>query len=191
MKPTILSIFLLAIFTLFTESSCHKSKPVSPLDQLPPATQTGANTFGCLINGQVFKPKGSSLSGPNLWCAYQYLQDNYDTGYFFQLNAGDLSSATNITGIGIFTNSLAINSGETYKLVSNHIPGQAYGLYDKYNLQGSEIYYTSLELPGELNITKFDSLKQIVSGTFWFNVINNLGDTVKLTNGRFDMHFTR
>ena len=30
---------------------CKKNKP-APADQLPPATQTGANTFGCLLNGQ-------------------------------------------------------------------------------------------------------------------------------------------
>jgi hypothetical protein len=29
-----------------------------PEPTLPPATQTGANTFGCLINGKVFQARG-------------------------------------------------------------------------------------------------------------------------------------
>lgn len=191
MKAKILIIFLLAVFTSFSESSCHKSKPSNPLDQLPPATQTGANTFGCLINGQVFIPKGSVFSGPNLWCAYQYLQDNYDTGYFFQLSAGDKSNSSNITGVGIYTDSLQIAENRMYSLVANRVRGRAYGLHDIYTFQGSQILYTSFELPGELRITKFDSANQVVCGTFWFNVVNTVGDTIKITDGRFDMHFTR
>jgi hypothetical protein len=44
-------IFLLLI-TSFALWSCDKDdKPSNPIDQLPPATQTGAGTFGCLVNG--------------------------------------------------------------------------------------------------------------------------------------------
>lgn len=32
-----------------------------PIDQLPPATQTGANTFGCLVNGEPFVVINTSL----------------------------------------------------------------------------------------------------------------------------------
>ncbi len=70
-----------------TASECKKRKmPINPIDQLPSETQTSANTFGCLVNGKVFLPKGPSLS-PILQCAYQYLNTNYSKGYFFQLSA--------------------------------------------------------------------------------------------------------
>jgi len=36
--------------------SCKKNDPVSAL---PPETQTGANTFGCLVNGQPWTPQGN------------------------------------------------------------------------------------------------------------------------------------
>lgn len=191
MKPTIPSIFLLAAFTLFTESSCHKTKPSNPLDQLPPATQTGANTFGCLIHGEVFIPKGFGLSAPHRQCTYIYLQDNYDTGYFFSVSAADKSSPPNLTSVGIFTDSLELQENKTYPLVSNGIRGEAYGTYNFYTAEALDSYYTSSQLPGELRITKYDSANQIVSGTFWFNILDKLGDTVKITDGRFDMHFTR
>lgn len=42
---------LLAAVILFTACGCSKD---NLQEQLPPATQTGANTFGCLFNGKVF-----------------------------------------------------------------------------------------------------------------------------------------
>jgi len=51
------TVFLFLAFTLI---NCTKSDDLITLveeDQLPHITQTGANTFGCLINGKVFLPK--------------------------------------------------------------------------------------------------------------------------------------
>jgi hypothetical protein len=56
MKPFLLSFLV----SLLIVSGCRKHKTGNPIDQLPPETQTGANTFGCLVNGQVFKPGGHS-----------------------------------------------------------------------------------------------------------------------------------
>ena len=46
---------LLLYLCLATPTQCSKCKKDDPalLDQFPPATQTGANTFGCLVNGQA------------------------------------------------------------------------------------------------------------------------------------------
>jgi uncharacterized protein DUF6252 len=179
-------------FILFSFASCRKHKPINPVDQLPAATQTGANTFGCLINGQVFLPKGPSLS-PILQCAYQYLNTDYSKGYFFQLSAGNKNNSSDVFGIGIFTDSLAIKEG-VYTLAENQ-KGNAYGLYSRFQEQGnvvkSTILYTKSNLPGQVIITKLDEINQIVSGSFWFSVINDSGDTLKITDGRFDMQFTK
>ena len=52
-------------------ASCKKDKQNQ--DQLPPATQTGANTFACLINGKVFIPKGYDGTGkPNPHILYDF-----------------------------------------------------------------------------------------------------------------------
>ena len=37
-------------------TACGCTKDNLPIDKLPPITQTGANTFGCLYNGKVFTP---------------------------------------------------------------------------------------------------------------------------------------
>ena len=185
----ILSFFTL-ISHLFCFAQCKKHKsPGNPVDQLPPETQTGANTFGCLINGQAFLPKGPSLS-PILQCAYQYLNTNYSQGYFFQLSGSDRSKSTDITSVGIYTDSLNINEN-VFQLGDNK-PGNAYGFYSRKNLQGVNMaLYTTSNLAGQLTVTRFDEINQIVSGTFWFNAVNTNGDTVHVTDGRFDMQFTK
>jgi hypothetical protein len=54
----------------------------------------------------------------------------------------------------------------------------------------SSLSYTNSNFNGEINITKFDTQNQIVSGTFWMNLQHPItGDTVKITEGRFDTRF--
>ena len=54
-------IFLLLI-TSFALWSCDNKddNPSNPIDQLPPETQTGANTFGFLVNGKPVNIKNTS-----------------------------------------------------------------------------------------------------------------------------------
>ena len=43
-------------------SACKKEEdtiPLSPMEQLPPITEIGANTGGCLVNGEAFLPDNS------------------------------------------------------------------------------------------------------------------------------------
>ncbi|MFD2786908.1 hypothetical protein [Hymenobacter rubripertinctus] len=59
----------LLLAALLGLSQCKKKDP-DPLSQLPPATQTGANTFGCLIDGKAWTPKGRVGLGDNLYFEY-------------------------------------------------------------------------------------------------------------------------
>jgi hypothetical protein len=72
---------ILILITAFTLSCCDKDDDKTAIEQLPPATTIGANKAGCLVNGQVFLPKGSSQFGPILSCFYQQDQG----GYYFCL----------------------------------------------------------------------------------------------------------
>ena len=58
MKKQTIKLCLLFITTLIL--SCSDDDNLEPTvieTELPPITQTGENTFGCLINGNVFVPK--------------------------------------------------------------------------------------------------------------------------------------
>jgi uncharacterized protein DUF6252 len=174
--------FLLFIVVVLISFRCKKEK--TPEEQLPPETQTGAGTFGCLIDGKIFKPKGDPLTGPVLRCAYQ----NIDGGFYFQLkasNKGDINY-----NIGIFTDSLKIQQGITLVLKNQNVPGEAYGLYTVSKIQGSTEYQTNATDTGEIAIKKLDEINRIVSGTFWFDAINSLGQKVKVREGRFDLKYS-
>ena len=49
---------------------------------LPPETQTGANTVGCLVNGKVFLPHAEGLN-PSVNCFYQFV----DGEFFLRLDS--------------------------------------------------------------------------------------------------------
>lgn len=182
-KQSALLLLLLAILLSF---QCRKNKNGDPADQLPPETQTGAGTFGCMVNGKLFQPKGSPFGGPVLSCAYQYI----DGGYYFQLKARQ-DVENGLLSIGIFTDSLAISQGKTIRLFEQFNSGKAYALHGRY-ISGTpgNLYSTGSSGTGELHITKFDETARIVSGTFWFDAVNENGEKVEVRQGRFDVQYT-
>ena len=164
-----------ALILLLITISCRKHK--SDLEKLPAATQSGAGTFGCLVNGTFFKPKGSPFAGPILSCAYQ-LKARQDAG-------------EQTFSVGVFTVSVAISQGATIKLAAYGKRGTSYGSHGRYHVGSSgHLYYTDPNGSGELHITRFDEATRIVSGTFWFDGVNELGEKVQVRQGRFGLHYT-
>ena len=104
--------FLLLLPLLIILFSCNKDddKPADPVDQLPPATQTGANTVGCLVNGKTFLPKGGGMSG-NKNCFYQFV----DGGYHFRMGFSDFSGENAHSAV-VGTKNGTIEEGKTYIL---------------------------------------------------------------------------
>jgi len=57
-----LTTFIISFCILALFATCKKKDPPignNATAQLPSITTTGANTFGCLVNGEVWLPKGS------------------------------------------------------------------------------------------------------------------------------------
>ena len=174
-KKTILLILLAFTFAC-SNNDDEKTPNTNPIDQLPPATQVGANTFGCLLDGEVFKPG----TGPNpLDCVYQFV----DGGYYFSLQANRRDADNNLIGLGCSTQNLQIFEGQTYHL-KERIDNNAYGKFF-FNI---DFTYTDAIQTGELTITKLTN--QIVSGTFWFDVEDQNGVVHQIREGRFDMKYT-
>ena len=159
---------ILCYLLFFAGCDCNKSGS-NPVDVLPPITQTGANTFGCKINGHVWVPhfRCASFANPCGELRYTITPVNSinDLPIFFALIAGNdkqtQSSITItprwiysfITGIGNFADSLEINySGSNY----SQYPSD--GIYSKYNFLGSRV------LNNDFTIAKLDTINKIVSG---------------------------
>jgi hypothetical protein len=172
--------FSLIFFLCFV--ACKKHKHETPVDQLPPATETGANTFGFLLNGQPWTPKGWNGSTNNLSL---YYDDSYHGG------------TLNITTYRL----LSQNDKQTFSIAMNSFqnPGSFYLSkssilkvgYDN-RIQNCTItpFDTSVYRNGKLVITKFDKVNQTISGTFDFVVYDSsCGDTLKITSGRFDLKY--
>src|SRR5690606_37989181 len=166
--------YILLIFLTTTISCCNKdddNPPAEPVDQLPPATQTGAGTFGCLLDGEVFLPGNSSN---NLDCVYQYVNG----GYYFALQSNKRDSNKNIRTLSISTNKLEINEDRTYSLIEFK-ERNASGIYS----YATNTSYTSETHTGEIKITKLDYDNHIVSGTFWFDVKDSNGVVHEIRDG--------
>jgi hypothetical protein len=182
-------LFLSSVICL--SPSCKKhDDTVDPLSQLPPATTTGANTFGCLVNGQVFIPHAVANPGNNsTQCNYIYTNG----GYYLTVAASNDNNSSYIVNVALNTNLLAISEGQTLKLENRNVAGKACGLYGFVNAS-IITYQTTTIVSGQLHITKFDQTNQIISGTFNFNAIRTdilNSDTVHVTDGRFDMKYTQ
>jgi hypothetical protein len=141
--------------------------------ELPPETQTGANTFGCYVNGELFVKNKNMHWGEYTGSQYQKKKQ------LCLLTAYD----SRIGYIYIEVYNLQINI--PYKIAFvYYIPNDEYR--DCPNLGGKEI--------GEITFTKFDTVNCIVSGRFNFPALcadsffETQGDTIfNITDGRFDL----
>ncbi len=156
------SFFLLAFcFLLFTGMQCKKTTDTIKEDVLPAETQTGKQTFGCLVNGVIWLPKGQSLR-PGLTASIQF----------------------DILSIRAFKGKEAISL-----TVRNFKTADNYSLANDDNGYGNgEIDYKCEE--GLITITKYDKQLNIISGTFNFKAKNVAGDIVVVKDGRFDLNYT-
>jgi hypothetical protein len=195
LRHVVIKSSLISLLLLFTFYSCKKQKPAKPIDQLPAATQTGANTFGCLVNGQavvIHKPFGD-LS-PDFGCQYQLIYPNV-SGFSFNLYGTDKIDGCHFKSVEIGLDSIQLQE-TTYSLNSLFFANYGRdGLVDIANgCPPSPLltYSTDSTITGQLTITHFDQPKQIVSGTFYFDAVETMkGDTVHVTDGRFDMIYTQ
>lgn len=165
----------LAIVILSSCSAC-KTETVEP--ELPAYTETGANTFGCRINGELYYPKVplGSMIAP-LKCRYQIVNDTPYFSLFVAQQNPDVFFYLNMEKITLNRDTV-LRFGRTENTY----------LLGRVLKEGIE-HKTADEASGELHIRHLDFMHQIMSGTFWFNA--GLNHEIKVTEGRFDVRFTR
>ncbi|WP_405203080.1 hypothetical protein [Dokdonia sp. LLG6352-1] len=182
MKRTFFFLLLVSLFLVNCNNDDNGNDgPTYPLDELPAATQTGAQTLGCLINGEPFIPSNFGNSAPNAF--YQFVDGAYTLSISASSGGGD--SFQSIL-IGTIDNPQIIDENSSYALISCALPnycGELTSFPDELiavNSQNSN--------PGLLTITRFDD--SIISGTFGFTVLDNDGNEITITDGRFDLNYT-
>jgi hypothetical protein len=178
------AVFILSLlFALIVSFQCKKPKADPNSDNgLPPATQEGKNVFACKVNGQPWiSQRGLRNMGGGL---------HGDTLSVFgtkELEDGPIESLELVL-LGTHD-----DSKQVYKLNDTTT---AYAVYTTtrasqcFNIAGGfgGVVYKKVA-GGQLTITKADPSAKIIAGTFSFTVPRDYCDTLKVTEGRFDVKY--
>jgi hypothetical protein len=182
---------LLFLFSAFISCKKKDVAPANPIDQLPAASTSGMNTIGCLVNGKALVPKGDTWGDITYSCYYQYLDDSFGKGYYFNVDVNNTKDNPS-RAVYVQTRKLELEEGKTYPLLKRGVDGNAHALFTAYySATGPVDYFTNETITGELTITKLDRYNQIISGTFWFDAVNERGEKVEIREGRFDMKYIK
>jgi hypothetical protein len=161
--------------------------PSSVPDTLPPVSQEGKNTIGSLVNGQVFIPRGNvGLPNPTAYYdpntgggSFHVSMTRFDIGdsvrRSFQIIAGNI----NKTGTYPVTTPVGDVAVVYSRLLIRTNTGCEYMGMDA----------AKVKQEGQLIITKLDTEQKIMAGTFTCTLITAGCDTVRMTDGRFDMKY--
>jgi hypothetical protein len=174
-----ISLLTILVLIITSSSNCKKNRLFG--DKLPSATQEGKNTCGFLLNGKVWLPRGDN-GYPNLSCDY----DETFMGGAFNINGYRYENgATSFTSFVVGSDS--ITDIGLYKL---NVRKNRIGRYSDYTTHcGYQWNDTTANHGAFLNITKLDKVNRIVAGTFEFALALTGCDTVRITQGRFDMKY--
>ncbi|MDR6968237.1 hypothetical protein J2X31_002254 [Flavobacterium arsenatis] len=170
---------ILIFAVILTFFGCEKNDDNNN-ETLPPATQTGAGTFACYVNGKPYIDK----SGGWFNCYYQFVEGEY----YFSIGGED-ENHNLLDQIVLSSNASEIENNIQYLLTCNE-PGNYYAEVAFTNqLLGATTCSSSF---GTMTITKLDFDNNIVSGNFEFDVIHpNSGEIIQIRDGRFDSLFTQ
>ena len=188
----------LAIFFLFLFIGCTKDTLNNINAQLPPETQTGANTFGVTINGKVYIPRdptgfnvGPTSKGMIFWASpdgiswdeLEIKDGASSVGFNMIIHIQNLKN----TGVGKY---ILHQSNFHNNIDSTPFSNIYFKIWDP--SISNYAYYGSIENQGELNITRYDLPNRIVSGNFKGKFIryNNPNNFIEITDGRFDIKWS-
>jgi hypothetical protein len=152
---------------------------------LPPETQTGAGTFACLINGEVWTYKDPTDFFTLKPTTYVEYNPNYKGG---TLEIGGLrynDKNSFVDRLDLFTDSLQFK--KEFVLKSQPYSANLYICYsDPCNDQCTLPPIPNSFRQGKITITKLDTTKGIIAGKFDCKIFKPGCDTLRITEGRFD-----
>jgi hypothetical protein len=176
---------ILFVFVAIALMAASCKKEVEEIDLLPPATQSGKNTFGCLVDGKAFLPKGRAFNP----LPHQGFDLEVPTGDRWLCKIFGLRDVSEgLFRVMVHTDSLLLEEGKAYSLSSGK--GKVTGIYVHYKGFTANSYSTDgAAHTGQLHVTRFDREARIISGTFWYDAVNSEGVVVKIREGRFDFKY--
>jgi hypothetical protein len=173
-----LLLILMSLLITLTTHSCWLDDLFKENKELPPITQTGEDTFGCLVDGELWLPKGQLLTTSKTLVE---LERWYGNIRIWKINANRRVSS----GFSFRIPEEGFNEGVASITVDK---SQDLGIYFSWEDNYPDENFTwNKNLQGELIISKLDTINKIVAGTFWFDLIGDKGTKVEIRDGRFDL----
>ena len=174
MKNILIGFVALLIFT-----GCKKE-----VEELPPATATGANTFGLKLDGKFWVPqtfagidapilKAQLLGNDLRITAMNFASEPIETDFQLYLK--------NATAPGVYPLN---QTTDIYPNVS-----ASYAYHVKRRINPLNEWITGPAHTGSVTLTKLDLANGTVSGTFEFTAgsMDNSASPITVTEGRFDV----
>jgi len=175
MRNTTIQFFFILVFSCIN-IKCKKTNTPDPDNPygLPNATQTGANTFACRINNTLWISRtgiyymGAEINNDSLGITGSPKFENYFADLILEIK-GDLQE-NKVYNLNSTTNlSTYISNSNCFGVSSNAISTKG--------------------VNGVIKLTRLDKSNKIVSGLFNFSIPIPNCDTLKVTDGRFDIKY--
>ena len=182
--PLYLCLLLLTQCSKCKQDNPTPQPPKDPLSLLPPETQSGQGTSGCLVNGKAFiAPYTTSANGD--WQSITKLA----VSSTMRLNGND---ATQLFSFSIVLNGRLLDA-QKFMMISAANPPPIFSLgINQFIADANEkcFYSGNYIKKGQVELVKFDGVGRIASGRYAFTLYEPGGcDTLRVTNGRFDVKF--
>jgi hypothetical protein len=198
--------FVLLCLPLLWASTCFRGEDPDlrkERTQFPPITQEGKNTFGCKLNGKLFVAKDKyATKNPTAYFSTKGYAGFWINGYdvfdlkeftgMFPKYANQTNNWVGVT-VGIYaTRDLYPNPGR-YNLNSMYRTGFL-ELNNRIECPTVDHHYdpndpTPIYRSGYLEISNLDTANRIIAGTFEYTLAKSGCDTIKVTDGRFDLKY--
>jgi hypothetical protein len=200
---------VLLLAALLGLTRCNPQLAPVPEDKLPAATQTGANTAGCVVDGLTWVPRnnGQMINGsplPAVEATWRKVPGGrHPLALIFIKNIDDRTHVHGETDIVLYLPNITqpgtfvFDQSANPSVVNGPI---AYAAFH-FNRSPTQQLHTGPDAPGRLVVTRLDTVARVVSGTFEFTpaeVTSGLtgngtpipgGKTARITEGRFDCKF--
>ncbi len=192
-KSNLKAAALSATFLLASFTGCDKESITEPQPQncdhmpteLPPLTHEGRNTAGCLMRGKVWVPHaGEYFGAPSPYDSIEvlYTPDRKVNSPSLRVRLRKtFSYSCDTVYQTINLNATRIHFGEMAPISNDDF------IFSDTRRGGS--CAKALNEPHFLEITHLDTVNKIVSGRFGFSAVTSRRDTIRFTDGRFDVHY--
>ncbi|WP_187263414.1 DUF6252 family protein [Pontibacter beigongshangensis] len=160
-------------------------------EKLPKPTQNGSNTIACKVNGKSWvADRGAGFNTKKFSLNWSYY---YPPHKRFFLSANSYTDGENST-IGLALEDVRERGTQHFSFDTGPAPDQRryqnHAMYRE-SKPGSSRYITTSRHTGSVTFTKVDTVNRIIAGVFEFTAENldGSGQTVRVTDGRFDINY--